>query len=109
MTAVEVARAFGLADDSAIYRSVGSTEANAIASRVLQIGMAHGSEIMSASRAADLWQQFRALFDGQELEFASNTGTLPNSWNPATPATFDTGVLVMGTTKAGCFWVEEED
>ena len=109
MTVAEAARAFGLAEDSAIYRSIGATEANAIATRVLQTGMAYGLEIMSASRAADLWQQFLALFEGQEIEFASNTGTFPNSWTPATPATFDCGVVVMGTAKAGCFWTEEED
>ena len=109
MTVAEVAGAFGLAGDSAIYRSIGSTEANAIATRVLRIGMAHGLEIMSASRAADLWQQFLALFDGQEVEFASNVGTFHDAWTPATPATFDRGVLVTGTAKAGCLWVEEED
>lgn len=31
------------------------------------------------------------------------------AWNPATDATFDTGVLILGQLKAGCLWVEDED
>jgi hypothetical protein len=109
LSVVETACAFGLAGDSTTYRSISGTEASTIATRVLRIGMAHRLEIMSAPRAADLWQQFLALFYGQEVEFASNTGTFPDSWTPATSATFDMGVLVVGTTTVGCLWVEEED
>jgi len=106
---VEVARAFGLADDITIYRPIGSTEAKEIATRVLSADLAYGSTIMSISDAADLWQQFVALLDGLEVEFFSNAGAVANSWTPATSATFDMGVLVVGTTKAGCLWVEDED
>lgn len=109
MNVVEVARAFGLADDSTIYRSVDSTEAESIATRALRVEMAYGMEIMDASRAADLWHQFLTLFDEQEVKFVSNVGTFSNAFNSATPATFDMGVLVMGATRAGCLWVEEED
>lgn len=108
MTAIEIARAFGLVDDSTAYRSIESMEATAIATRILSTGLAHDSKIMSASRAADLWQQFTVLFDG-DVEFASNTDALANSWTPATRATFDMGVLVIGASKAGCLWIDEED
>jgi hypothetical protein len=50
-----------------------------------------------------------SLFDGQNLEFASNAGLNADSWTPATAATFDMGVLVIGAAKVGCLWVEEED
>ena len=36
-------------------------------------------------------------------------GSSSHSWNPATQATFDTGVLIVGSERAGCLWVEDED
>ena len=109
MTAAEVARAFDLADDPIIYRSIGCAEADRIATRLLGADLAYDKQIMSASMAAELWQQFMALFDGQDVEFVSNTDAQTVAWTPATPATFDMGVLVIGTSKAGCLWVEDED
>jgi hypothetical protein len=109
MTVLEVARAFGLADESAVYRAIGSVEADAIAIRVLGASLAYDSEIMSAFDAADLWRQFMAEFDGQHVEFATNAGAQADAWTSATRATFDMGVIVTGVTKAGCLWVEEED
>ena len=109
MSVIEVARAFGLADGSAIYRPIGSAEANAIATRVLCADLAYNSEIMSVSDAADLWRQFTALFEGQDVGFVSNAGAESSSWTSATSATFDMGVLVLGVIKAGCLWVEDED
>jgi hypothetical protein len=109
MSVVDAARAFGLADDGTIYRAIRGMEAQEIATRVLSADLAYGSPIMSISDAADLWRQFVALFDGQSVEFFSNAAAIPNSWTPATRATFDMGVLVMGTARAGCLWVEGED
>ena len=109
MTVVEAARAFGLADDSATYRSIGRTEAEEIAVHVLRADLAYSLKIMSVLRAADLWRQFMALFEGQEVEFATNVLTDPTHWMPATQATFDMGVLVIGSSKTGCLWVEDED
>ncbi|UPK03590.1 hypothetical protein [Bradyrhizobium sp. 170] len=109
MTVADAARAFGLADDDTIYRTIGGMEAQEIATRVLSADLAYGSTIMSISDAADLWRQFVALFDGQNVEFFSNAAAIPNAWTPATPATFDMGVLVVGADKAGCLWVEDED
>jgi hypothetical protein len=109
MTIAEVARAFGLADDANIYRSIGRVEADRIAIRALGADLAHQKQIMSPSSAAELWQRFMTLFDGQDVEFVSNTDALIDAWSPATPATFDMGVLVIGEGKAGCFWVEDED
>jgi hypothetical protein len=64
---------------------------------------------MSAASAAELWRQFMALFDGQDVEFVTNTDAGCDSWTPATPATIDMGVLVIGETKSGCLWAEDED
>ena len=119
MNLAEVTRAFGLADDSAIYRSIDSVEASVIATRVLHADLAYNSEIMSMSDATGLWSQFAALFDGQNVEFVTNVGTEFGSWiagtataftfASATAATFDIGILIIGATKAGCLWVEDED
>jgi hypothetical protein len=114
MSVDEVARAFGLADDTAIYRPIGSAEAEVIASRLLHSDLAYGVEMMSPSDAADLWRQFMALFAGQDVEFVTirddtDFGAGSYSWAPATTATFDMGVLVIGATRAGCLWVEDED
>lgn len=109
MGVADAARAFGLADDDTIYRAIGAMEAQEIATRVLSADLAYGSTIMSTSDAAGLWRQFVALFDGQDVEFFSNAAAIPNSWTPATPATFDTGVLVMGEARTGCLWIEDED
>ena len=105
----DVARAFGLASDSSIYRSITRTEAETIAAYILQADLAHGSEIMSATRAAELWQQFMALFEGQDVEFATNAAGHLGSWTPATGSIFDMGVLLIGSASAGCLWVEDED
>jgi hypothetical protein len=114
MSVREVARAFGLADDSTIYRPIGGAEADAIATRLLHTDLAYGVEIMSLPYAADLWRQFKKLFDGQDVEFVTNQDATDvaagsYSWAPATAATFDLGVLVIGAAKAGCLWVEDED
>jgi hypothetical protein len=109
MSVVEAARTFGLADDGAIFRSIGRGEADAIATRILHTDLAYGSKIMPRARAAHLWQRFVETFEGQDVEFATNAREDACSWMPATNATFDLGVLVMGTTSTGCLWVEDED
>lgn len=64
---------------------------------------------MSPARATALWQQFLQLFDGQKLHFFSNCRPGRHQWSPATNATFDMGVLIIGESSSGCLWVEDED
>jgi hypothetical protein len=52
---------------------------------------------------------FLALFQGEVVACFTNVGRSFNSWDPATDATFDMGVLVLGAAKSGCLWVEDED
>jgi len=106
---VDTARVFGLADDSTIYRNICRAEADAIATHVLESELALGSRIMSNPRAAHFWQQFMALFEGQDVKFATNAMPHLRTWTPATDATFDMGVLVIGVTRVACLWVEDED
>ena len=57
----EAARAFGLADDSAIFRSIDKAEADAIAIRILHTDLAYGTKIMALARAA------RGVANGEDL------------------------------------------
>src|SRR5262245_28339241 len=105
----EVARAYDLADDPEIYRSVARAEADAVATHILTTDLAYRGNIMSPACAAELWQQFMALFDRQDVHLFTNAAPDLQSWTPATSATFDLGILVIGATTAGCLWVEDED
>lgn len=64
---------------------------------------------MSNSRAADLWQQFMALFEGQDVKFATNAMPQLRSWTLATHTTVDMGILVIEATRVACLWFEDED
>ena len=61
---------------------------------------------MIEERAIELWSEFMALFENQRVTFLTNQSVYPGAW---TPATFDAGILVIGNSKTGCLWVEEED
>jgi|KBSSwiStaDraftv2_1062776.scaffolds.fasta_scaffold76394_3 hypothetical protein len=105
---IEAARAFNLADDDTVYRSVGAEEACALAIHLLHTGLAHPGEIMSVERATELWREFIGLFAGQDVQLLTNT-LHSTRWTPATDATFDMGLLVIAPNKVGCLWIEEED
>ena len=56
-------------------------------------------------------------YDGANHRFLTNgqfrhgaaAGLVLSHWDPATDATFDTGLLMLGTGESGCVWVAEED
>jgi hypothetical protein len=119
MNVREAARAFGLCDDVATYRVIQKAEADTIACQLLQTSLAYRTALMTAARASQLWEQFLELFAGQAIQFATNLGEVSGcfdlssehafSFSPATTATLDLGVIVLGTSNTGCLWVEEED
>ena len=119
MSIGEAARVFGLDDDPAIYRDIDKVEADAIAHRILSTDLAYGTSVMSGACAAELWEGFLALFGDHAIKFSTNAGEFPAgedptantalSFNPATEATFDLGVIAMSVSKSGCLWVEDED
>jgi hypothetical protein len=109
VTPLEVARAFGLSDDVEIYTTVTSDEAAALVTYVLTTSLTFGGEEMKPSRAAELWQQFAALFD-EPVQFLTNCRSSDFcQFSPATDATIDLGVLVIGLASGGCLWVEDYD
>jgi hypothetical protein len=115
------AAAFGLATGAEIYREVSRDVARDLIVELLHRDIAYGYPIMSLERAKDLAERFLVevtrtscrLFTNLAAPLAAAApGALVSvgpSWNPATTATFDLGVLVVAPDGAACFWVEDED
>lgn len=115
-TLQELVRELGLRED-ACYREIDESSARQLIQSVLHKDMAYGAEVMSEARATGLAEQFLAQFGQGTLYFSNRTRHLPRadglghvtSWDPATMATFDTGVLAIGPGLSGCLWVEDKD
>lgn len=116
-----IAKEFNLAPASKVnYFDIDASLTFEIAVLVLHRDLAYSTQIMPTDRAKDLAQRFIALF-GEPAQFCTNANFLKespegypgsirlSSWNPATDATFDTGIIVIGKELAGCLWVEDED
>ncbi len=101
-----LANEFGLYDDPSAFAEVSASQAHSLVTSILHKDMAYSQPLMTEDRAQELTKQFFAKFGGR-ARFYSNGW--PDAWNPATDATFDTGVLVLGEDCAGCLWVEDED
>jgi hypothetical protein len=54
-------------------------------------------------------QQAEQLTERFFAQFGAGARFVTNNWCPATDATFDGGVLVIGPQRSGCLWVEDED
>ena len=101
-TVRELAREFGLCDDPGCYREVDEASARSSVVRHLHRDMAYDAEIMPMSQADQLANRFFAQFGAGSKYFTNNSC-------PATSATFDEGILVLGPDCSGCPWVEDED
>jgi hypothetical protein len=119
-SASELAREFGLDDEPSFYKEIDEAAARDLIRSVLHRDMAYNAEVMHEARAAELADQFLAQFGPGTRYFSNGSWHLPRvvlvngvvcgpSWDPVTPATFDTGVLAIGQERSGCFWVEDED
>jgi hypothetical protein len=114
-----LAAEFGLSGDPCVYREIDATAAQRLVQFVLNQDMAYNAEIIPMPRAAELAERFLDQFGINGARFYTNgvfresndpSLTWPGaSWNPATEATFDTGVLIISPTCSGCLWVEDED
>jgi hypothetical protein len=101
-TIAELAQEFGLRNDARCYREIDEATAQLSVRRLLHRDLAYSAEIMPECQAEKLTEKFFAQFGGGARFFTNN-------WCPATDATFDEGVLVMGPQHSGCLWVEDED
>jgi len=114
---VALAGAFGLKGDASLYHQVDAEMARAILVAVLHRDLAYGNRLLSLARAEELAGQVMQRFPGAGVRFLTNgqfkhgaaAALVLSRWDPATDATFDTGVLMLGTTESGCVWVAEED
>ena len=71
------------------------------------------SEILEEQQARDLAAAFVEFCGGDAARYAVNTnGDIKSgsySWDPATDATFDAGVVAIGPDVAAVLWVADED
>lgn len=114
ITLAELASRFGLIFTPDTYREISKFQAAAVAKGVLHCDLAYDSEIMPETAAQALANCFLGYFDEEDTHYYTNgdyyvADESSHGWNPATTATFDTGILVIGKLKAGCLWVEDED
>lgn len=109
MDVSHAASILGLSPDGAVYRPIGRDEADEIAFHILHARIADGVEIMSRAHARELWRRFMTQFKDEDVQLATNVGMDTSCWTPATRATFDMGIFVLGTARVGYLWIEEED
>ena len=118
-SATKLAAAFSLSDKPACYRSTDIDMARAILSEILHRDLAYGTRLMSQARAEELSTTFMQRFAKPGTRFFTNAdfkrdagaGLVLAGWNPATTATFDTGILALGApgSESACVWVADED
>jgi hypothetical protein len=112
-----LATAFGLKGDASLYHQVDAEMARSILVGVLHRDLAYGNRLLSLARAEELAGEVMQLFAAPGIRFLTNAqfkqgtaaGLVMSHWDPATDATFDTGVLMLGTGDSGCLWVADED
>jgi hypothetical protein len=114
-----LARFFNLCADEKTYQEITFESALRLMALLLHRDLAYSSEIMSIELAYALATRFLAQFSAKDARYftngsfhedlAENGHYISASFNSATSATFDSGILVLTSTNAGCFWVEDED
>jgi hypothetical protein len=108
----EVASHFDLLPDFRCYNEIDATVAEAILVRILHRDLAYGVVVMPQELARSLAARFLDAASSPSCRCFSNgdfSQASPAAWMPATTATFDTGVLIVGPGRSACFWVEDED
>lgn len=102
------------------WTSVSPAEAEAVLLMVLEHDLAYESDVMTHVDAARLAADFLAHV-GREAEFltngtwatkqavGSNGAVYGPAWEPVSKATFDAGVVGVGSALVAMVWVEDED
>jgi hypothetical protein len=113
----EVAGALGFDVSDSKFRVISSSSALEIATYILHRDLAYSAELMPESEATALAREFLLPF-GPLSRFFTNAsfvknegegGILLSDYDSITDATFDTGIVVLGSEAAGMLWVEDED
>jgi hypothetical protein len=112
----ELLAAFGLSPKVSALNPVDLELAQRIAVLVLSQDLAYGTQLIPPAEAARLAAAFMALFAGTKVDCFTNASLSEDdgrltvkAWTPLTDATFDAGIIVLSTERAGCLWVEDED
>ena len=116
-TVGKAAASFGLSDDEKLYRETDMEMARAIVVNVLHRDLAYGNRLISLGRAEELASQVMQrfaqggsrYFTNAEFKHGAAAALVLSRWDPATNATFDTGVIILGAAETGCVWVADED
>lgn len=111
---LEVAASHGLRADPTLYVQIDRATARRLLVQLLHREVAYSGVLMPLTRAEALADAFLRETEGPGCRYFTNVvGTTESvretSWNPATDATFDMGVLVLTERGSACFWIEEED
>lgn len=113
----EAAAQFGLLASPHIYAEISAEEARAVLIAILHEDMAYGTQRLPLEQARELTAAFFAALGAGPARFYTNgefgrprpaPGVGPD-WNPATDATFDTGVIAVSPTHIACAWFMDED
>lgn len=108
----EVAMTAGLAPLGRAWVEVSASQAKQMLVALLHQDMAYESELMPLRRAEWLAERFLRTFGEHGTRYATNTydpsGADARAWTPATGWTFDSGIVVIGRSDVGLFWVADE-
>jgi len=117
----DVARHYGLQEIGAAWRQVDRSTAVMILRSLLAEDMAHQSPRLELGQVNVAIDQFMAPFAEVTTFFTNGTwetgwqkGKHSNTvfgpdWEPITQATFDGGIVALGTDVFGILWIEDED
>lgn len=108
-----VAVAVGLQPLDRAWVQVDADKAEQILAAILHRDLAYKVELMPEHTARWLASTFLRGFDRHRSQFATNSEDMPHempwSWTPATDATFDAGIVILGEAASGIYWVADED
>jgi hypothetical protein len=117
----EVVEAAGLSPEVGRLRAIDEPSAQRLIARLLHRDLAYDYEMMPVEDAVAMTERFLEPFRGESPRYFSNgdfhtqpvrqdpESNASAAWNPMTTATFDTGVIVLGSARSGYLWVEDED
>ncbi|HEY9394781.1 MAG TPA: hypothetical protein VIP58_11585 [Nocardioides sp.] len=109
----DVARLAGLEPLGRAWVEVDAARARTFLAGLLHRDLAYKSEVMPSSTADWLAGEFLGAFGRYGVRVATNSKDLPHefpfSWTPATDYTFDAGIVVVGQSSCGLYWVADED
>jgi hypothetical protein len=111
----EVASRFGLRTGPGIYAPVDRAEAERALAHILSTPFFTGPTLWR-DEAAPIARAVLELVGDEAVHYTNGTFGVESvepshraAFSSATDATFDGGVIAIGTTRAICVWVEEED